>query len=140
MTTHGFAHPEYLVDTAWVQSHWEDDGVTGGLATRAHVTQPRRIWVGEQLVEVESGAEFALQREYRIVLSGEADPWTPEHASRLLDAMRALRPPAHAGAAGGRGDGGRVWVGGLCGGPAGGADGGRQGERQRGARSRRWWC
>jgi hypothetical protein len=80
------------------QYHWEDDGGTEGLATRAHVNQPRRIWVGEQLVEVDSGAEFALQREYGIVLSGEADPWTPEHASRLLDAMRALRPPGHAGA------------------------------------------
>jgi thiosulfate/3-mercaptopyruvate sulfurtransferase len=27
MTTHGFAHPEYLVDPAWVQSHWEDADV-----------------------------------------------------------------------------------------------------------------
>lgn len=27
MTTHGFAHPEYLVDPAWVQSHWEDTDV-----------------------------------------------------------------------------------------------------------------
>ena len=27
MTTHGLAHPEYLVDPAWVQSHWEDADV-----------------------------------------------------------------------------------------------------------------
>ena len=27
MTTHGLAHPEYLVDPAWVQSHWEDTDV-----------------------------------------------------------------------------------------------------------------
>ena len=27
MTTHGFAHPEYLVDPSWVQAHWEDADV-----------------------------------------------------------------------------------------------------------------
>lgn len=74
--------------------HWEEDVSVSGAEYSSYINEPLSVELsGEPVESADGAAAERLLHDYHIVLSDEGQPWSAEHAYRLLEALRAIPQP-----------------------------------------------
>ena len=70
---------------------WLDDDSIAGSEYSAYINTPPAIEIlGEVIETIQLAAAQTLRQQYKIVLSDEGEPWSQEHAHRLLDMLKGI--------------------------------------------------
>ncbi|HEY0714792.1 MAG TPA: carboxypeptidase-like regulatory domain-containing protein [Polyangia bacterium] len=73
---------------------WEEDPSPAGYEETANVVAPPKIeFLDEKVTLPDLAAAETLRAQYNVILSNEGQPWSQEHAYRLLESLRAIPQP-----------------------------------------------